>query len=175
MKKFSLVFVALVAMVLTGCNGAAKFSSMNAQRAGLRDAADIAATLAVDNVSDANVDKVLSDTESIAKSVIKFLDSGNIGDLTSSQIRTELVKLIPVDYIGWVDLSLNYVSQYSVDTGKIGNKTVAHLKEFFYGITIATDRYKKSDRPVVEAGTKNLVSLEADKVKYNMTLKKQMK
>lgn len=161
-------------MFLAGCgHSSISFTSMNTQRAGLRDAADISATLAFDNVSDANIDVILKETKDAAHAVTKFLNSGNVGDLTSGQLRAQLASVVPYDYQSWVDLALNYVSQYSVDPGRIGNKTVSHLKEFFYGVTIAVDRYKKSDRP--ETNTRSFNSLEADRAACNEILRKRMR
>jgi len=169
MRKISILFLVFCLMLLAGCN----YKSMNSQRAGLRGAADISATLALDNVSFANVDAVQKETKEVAQSVIKFLESGNIGDLTTGQIRVELMKIVPFEYQLWVDLALNYVSQYNLDPGMIGNKTVAHLNAFFSGIEIATDRYKKSDRE--EITSREIASLEMDKVRYNNALRKRMK
>jgi len=146
---------------------------MNAQRAGLRDAADISATLALDNVSSTNVDIVLNETKGVASSAIKFLDTGNIGILTTGQLRIELIKIIPIDYQVWADLALSYVAQYNLDPGVVGNKTVSHLKEFFYGIKVATYRYSKGDRELTN--TREIVSLKEDKIKYNQILLQQMK
>ena len=169
MRKISVLFQVICLMLLVGCN----YKSMNSQRAGLRGAADISTTLALDSVSSSNVDIVQKETEAIAQSVIKFLDSGNVGALTTGQIRIELMKIVPFEYQLWVDLALNYVSQYNLDPGMIGNKTVAHLKAFFGGIEIATDKYNKSDRN--EITSREIISLEVDKAKYNNVLRKRMK
>jgi len=168
MKKISILLQIVCLMLLAGCS----YKSMNSQRAGLRGAADISTTLALDSVSSSNVDTVQRETKAVAQSVAKFLDSGNIGALTTGQIRAELMKIVPFEYQLWVDLALNYVSQYNLDPGMIGNKTVSHLKAFFSGIEIATDRYKKSDRE--EIISREITSLEIDKVKYSNVLRKRM-
>ena len=169
MKNISVLLQVACLMLLSGCS----YKSMNSQRAGLRGAADISTTLALDSVSSVNVDVVQKETKAVAQSVIKFLESGDVGALTTGQIRVELMKIVPFEYQLWVDLALNYVSQYNLDPGMIGNKTVSHLKAFFSGIEIATDRYKKSDRE--EIASREFISLEVDKVKYNNVLRKRMK
>jgi len=174
MKKISMLFAMMCMMMLVGCDfQSINFSSMNVQRAGLRNAADISATLALDNVSSTNIDAVLNDTKAVASAASKFLDSGSVGALTTGQIRIELIKVVPIDYQLWVDLALNYVSQYNLDPGVVGNKTISHLKAFFYGITVATDRYSKGDRELTN--TKEISTLKTDKVKYNQALRKRMK
>ncbi len=140
MRRILLLLMCLVLVV--GC-----VPSMNIQRAGLRSAGDLGVTACLDAVPAEAAGPLKAEIESIAESILVFLDTGAVAALTHSELRTKLEELVPVKYRSYFDAVLSAVSDRSVDVDKIGANNVKRLRAGAVGIVAGCTRYDKEDRP----------------------------
>lgn len=124
--------------------------SMNLQRATLRAVGDASITAIVDNRSDEKVDETLSKVKEVGEGIAKFLKDGKVADLTDTQLKEEILKLVPAQYKNWADQLLGVVSVREVNVGKIGADNVALLDAFVKGTLTGVVEYNKKHRPVKE-------------------------
>ena len=132
--------------LLTGCIA----PSMNLQRATLRAAGDASITAIVDNRSDDKVDPTLAKAKDIGEGILKFLEDGKVADLTQTQLKDGVLKIVPAQYRNWADQLLAVVSVREVNVDKIGADNVSLLKAFVKGTLTGTSEYRKDHRPPPE-------------------------
>ena len=147
MNKFVVGIVLLSVILLSGC----KEPSMNSQRAGFRSGADVAVTVALDNVPDDKYQAMKDEVHLVAVDIKRFLGDGQISDLPLNQIKQQLYKIVPVQYHTYVDQVIGVVSGVHVNTDKIGEDNLKRMKAACDGIIRGCDEYFAEDRPVKPA------------------------
>jgi hypothetical protein len=141
----------------------------------------MAVTVSLDMVSDANVVNVQKSVKDSALAVNKFLNTGNVGDLTTPELIAELRKLVPPSYQFIVDILLSQVSVIHVDVDKIGKNNVRRLLEVTNGMVAGCDLYKIEDRPtppavaISEAKVVRSLDQKGDINKFEASMRKEMK
>jgi hypothetical protein len=141
MKRL-IMLVACMAL-LVGCTP----MSMNVQRASIRSGGDVGVTVALDAVAIESVDDVKAKVEDTAKAVLKFLEDGQVADLTQSAARRELEKLIPLNLRPYFDAVMSILSTKDVDISKLGADNVKRLKAGAAGVLSGCAQYANEDRP----------------------------
>ena len=141
MKCFCTVLLALMLLVVTGCNE----PGMNKKLA-LSDAIGVAATGAtLDEAKD--FDKTKAKVIEVALGLRAFVESGNLSALPFEDVRKALedfmIKKGWGNYAYLVDTVLTYVKQQHVDTTKIGEHNVLLIKTALDGIIRQAERSRK--------------------------------
>lgn len=146
------ILLTLTLFLAAGCTP----PGLNLQRSILRGSGDAAVTFVLDEVSDKNFDASSAKIKSIIEGVSKFLDGGKVADLTQSQLKDEIQKLVPVKYKSWADQLLAVASATEVDVdkiAKIGKNNILRLRAFLDGTLTGLKEYSKDQRPVEEVPT----------------------
>jgi len=140
MRKIAVLV--LMAVCLCGC----RQPSMNAQRSTLRDAGDIGATIWLDAIDQAKVEKRKQQIEQTCEKVIKFLEGGQVAALTGTVLTSKLVALVPKDW-QWVPADiLAAVSLQRVQTVAVGSKNIKRMVAFCRGMKRGAYHYALNDR-----------------------------
>ena len=148
MKKGLMLCMACL-LLLVGCVPV----SLNLQKAGLRSTGDLGVTASLDAVDVSAVDDVKGIVADTAESILKFLDDGQVADLTNSAARKEIEKLIPVQYRPYFDAVMSILSTKDVDVEKFGEDNVKRVKAACYGVLSGCEHYDNADRLEEPANT----------------------
>jgi len=143
----NLLCVLLVGCLLaTGCKDSPMLS-MNKRMAYADSGATLTTAVAMDQVSQANFDKVKLETVKACVELKKFLDDGLIADLplgiAKQKIEQWMISKGWAAYIGLVEVSFAWIEVQHVDVDKIGPNNVIIIKEGLSGIERQAQRAKK--------------------------------
>lgn len=146
--KYFLVLLLSTIIILTGCQKINDNLSMNQQRSLLRATSDNAVTAILDFIDDSEKAEETADIiRDITKEVYDFINTGEVYNLTSGELRDRLTELVPYEYRIITDQLLFAASIQRLEVGEnIGRRNVDRLKAVIIGINLATGQYKISDR-----------------------------
>lgn len=136
--KNVLVMSMVVLVFVAGCQQ----PTLNEQRSALRGSADFGSTELILRKKMTKEDVAMM--KEILNEIEKFINDGQVADLTTGALRTELDKIVakyapkyqPV--VAWV---LAAVSGITVDTQKIGPDNVARIKAALMGAHTGCNQY----------------------------------
>jgi len=155
MKKFLGMFIVCFALVsFVGCEKPT-YRSLNLQRSAIRGTADVGTTVSFESIPREDVVDVVLTTLQIAEEMHKFLNTGMIGQMTMSEVKTGLGKIASDEYVFLVDLAIMQLSSYSMPIGEIGVNNVKRVDSFIVGVIVACNEYKLTDRPEKEVANKS--------------------
>jgi len=123
-------------------------SSMNIQRAGLRDTADMATTVALDATPVTDVEATQTKVKAITLSVQSFIKTGDVDSLTLKDLQDLLIRVVPEKYQYIATMLLSKVQGVNLPVDKLGANNIRRLDEICYGVLVACDKYSVADRPV---------------------------
>jgi len=139
------VFLLIMSFTLVGCVNNASFT-VNRQRSAIRSSTDIGTTVLLDNADTAlKAEAYALKSAEIAQQVITFLDTGNVGSLTTGALNERLLN-IAKGYEPVAALIMVSISGYSVNTDVVGDNNIKRIKAACIGIIQGAEQYKLEDR-----------------------------
>jgi len=140
MKHF---FLPALVLLISSCTP----PSMNVQRSALRAAGDLAATGGLEFVKLDDVDRVQAEVKLVSKGILNWLKTGQVPNLTQSEINTKLKTLVPDEFAGYFDTVFTALSALNLNVGqKLGDKNLRRIVAAVTGIMTGAESYHKSDR-----------------------------
>lgn len=136
--------------------------TLNVQRSVLRSGGDVGATTLFSQKKMTKDE--ISEVRGCAIAVKTFLESGDVGALTGSEIYDQVVCLIKPSYQVYFTAGLSVLNEATVDINAICPVNVRkRLLAFICGVLTACDSYILSDEPVeviepVESVDENIVA-----------------
>jgi len=129
-------FALIAILFTTGCA-----MTMNYQLSTIRSSGDVASVAMIESSPTSELSATKAKVKEISLSVLAFLNTGEVKNLTDSELREELLKIVPDKYIPIVVDMLNVLSTKDVDIDKIGERNVDRLKAFCVGIISGESNY----------------------------------
>ena len=124
----------LVLMVtVTGCNYTANYQACTA-----RTSCDLATTTIAEESHLTTLD--MENIARIAMEIELFLDSGEVGILTSGQLATLLTGKVPMQYRAYFTAAFAYLSTNKINV--VPSEVLRLVKNAVYGVRTAAEKYK---------------------------------
>lgn len=135
--------------------------SMNKRVAASNSGCQVATMVALDTVALANYDATKAKTIEVAIALLKFVDTGAVGDLPLSNVSVEMKKFLATknlaDYGFVVDSAMSAISLMSVDTNLVGPNNVILIRQGLLGVIAGAELSKKEWRSDVMPVARSLV------------------
>lgn len=136
-----------ILLVLAGCTAP---NAMNDQRAALRSGGDVGVTMSLDQVPEAELAGTQLIVKNTGEAILKFLDSGNVAELTRTDLQTKLNTLVPVKYQAYYSAALLVLGSQTVSVDKVGTDNVKRIKAAVIGVLRGNEAYDVKDRQPVK-------------------------
>jgi len=142
------LFVVAVFVLLVGCEMPdVNVTGLNVQRSAIHGSGQVGVAAILDNRPTVEVPNDIKAIKETVKEIRKFLETGNVADLTMGEFRKALDKLIPEKYQPYFNAILAAVSNIHVDTQKVGKDNLKRIKAALNGIEYRADNYDLEDHP----------------------------
>lgn len=135
---------ALLVMSVSGCGGPL---GLNFERSSYRSAGDLSATATLEFAQPAHVEPQRAEIKKYAKSMLEFIETGQVAKLPIGELEKALKKLVPAEFAFLVDGVIGYIASKEIDvSGAIGANNVKRIKAGLIGILRGADAYDIKDR-----------------------------
>ncbi len=133
---------AVVVMLAAGC-----VPSANMERSILRGAGDTSITAVADGKEEADVQALVEGTKKACISMLAFLDTGNVSNLTTNELDAKLIGLVDSKYSSIVAQALAVIKAAQVDVnGKIGARNMKRVRAVIKCVLRGCAEYEIGDR-----------------------------
>ena len=134
--------LAMVAMLLAGC-----VPSANMERSILRGVGDTGITAVADGKEETDVQALVDGTKSACAALLAFLDTGNVVNLTTSELEAKLISLVDSKYSSIVSQALTGIKVAQLDVnGKIWVRNMKRVRAIIKGVLRGANEYEIADR-----------------------------
>lgn len=133
---------AVLAMLVVGCA-----MTTNMERSLLRSAGDNSITAVADEEEASDVQALVDGTEAACVALLKFLDTGGVVTLTTSELEAKMISLVDSKYSTIVSQALTGIKSAQFDVnGKIGKRNMKRVRALVKGVLRGANEYDVNDR-----------------------------